>query len=341
MNKKPSYEELEEKIKKLENSSILNSLKEDLKLNEIFLKNLFDTIPNPIFYKDINGVYQHCNDAFSKTILGIPKEKIIGKTLYDLDEFIPKEYADIYYAKDQELFNSGLKEQFYEGKVKCANQEIRDYKFYKSLFIVDEKILGLVGIMLDVSAYNKTLNELDEKNKLLNSLSITDHLTGLYNRRYFQNIIDSKTNFLSRYNYQFYFALIDIDFFKDYNDTYGHHKGDIALQKVSKVLKEVLHRQTDYVFRVGGEEFGVIFEVDSLNNALFIMENLRKKVEDLKILACSSTTFNYLTISVGLGFIKEASPDTSSELIYDEVDKLLYKSKNNGRNQITVKEITV
>ena len=340
MHIKPSYEELEEKIKRLENSSFVESLKQDIKINEIFLKKLFDTIPNPIFYKDINGVYQHCNDAFSKTILGIPKEKIIGKTLYDLEEFIPKEYAEIYSEKDQELFLA-VKEQFYEAKVKCADEEIRSYQFYKSTFVVDGEILGLVGVMLDVSDYKKTLNELDEKNKLLSNLSITDHLTGLFNRRYFQNIIDKKINLLSRHNYQFYFALIDIDFFKDYNDAYGHHKGDIALQEVSNVLKEILNRQTDYVFRVGGEEFAIIFEVDSKDNAISIMENLRKKVEDLKIIACNSTICNYLTISIGLGYIKKASPDANSDQIYDEVDKLLYESKDNGRNQITTRDIIV
>ena len=340
MNKKPSYEELEEKIKKLENSSILNSLKQDIKINEIFFKKLFDTIPNPIFYKDINGVYQHCNDAFSKTILGIAKEEIIGKTLCDLEEVIPKEYAEIYHEKDQELFLA-VKEQFYEAKVKCADEEIRSYQFYKSTFVVDGEILGLVGVMLDVGDYKKTLNELDEKNKLLSNLSITDHLTGNFNRRYFQNIIDKKINLLSRHNYQFYFALIDIDFFKDYNDAYGHHKGDIALQEVSNVLKEILNRQTDYVFRVGGEEFAIIFEVDSKDNAISIMENLRKKVEDLKIIACNSTICNYLTISIGLGYIKKASPDANSDQIYDEVDKLLYESKDNGRNQITTRDIIV
>ena len=334
MNKKPSYEELEEKIKKLENSSILNSLKQDIKINEIFFKKLFDTIPNPIFYKDINGVYQHCNDAFSKTILGIAKEEIIGKTLCDLEEVIPKEYAEIYHEKDQELFLA-VKEQFYEAKVKCADEEIRSYQFYKSTFVVDGEILGLVGVMLDVGDYKKTLNELDEKNKLLSNLSITDHLTGLFNRRYFQNIIDKKINLLSRHNYQFYFA------FKDYNDAYGHHKGDIALQEVSNVLKEILNRQTDYVFRVGGEEFAIIFEVDSKDNAISIMENLRKKVEDLKIIACNSTICNYLTISIGLGYIKKASPDANSDQIYDEVDKLLYESKDNGRNQITTRDIIV
>ena len=165
MRIKPSYEELEEKIKRLENSSFVESLKQDIKINEIFLKKLFDTIPNPIFYKDINGVYQHCNDAFSKTILGIAKEEIIGKTLCDLEEVIPKEYAEIYHEKDQELFLA-VKEQFYEAKVKCADEEIRSYQFYKSTFVVDGEILGLVGVMLDVGDYKKTLNEKKKKNKL-------------------------------------------------------------------------------------------------------------------------------------------------------------------------------
>lgn len=341
MTNKPTYEELELKVKKLEkSSSIIDSLKHDIKINNSFLKKLFDTIPNPMFYKDKNGVYLHCNDAFSKTILGIPKEKIIGKSLYDLPNLIPKEYADIYYEKDRELFETA-KEQFYEGKVKCSDNEIRDYHFYKSSFVVDGQIEGLVGIMLDVSAYKKTLNELDEKNKLLASLSITDHLTNLYNRRYFQDVFEKKLNLLSRYNHQFSFALIDIDFFKDYNDCYGHHEGDIALQVISRLLKDTLSRTEDYVFRVGGEEFAVLFEVESSKDALFIMEDLRKKVEDLKIMSCNTSVCNYVTISIGLGNIKSIKLNTTADFIYDKVDKLLYESKANGRNQITIEDIII
>lgn len=341
MNNKPSYEELELRIQILENSlSSFDSLKQDIKIHDIFLKKLFDTIPNPMFYKDKSGVYQHCNDAFSKTILGIPKEKIIGKTLYELEEYIPKEYADIYYEKDMELFLEA-KDQFYEGKVKCADEKVSDYHFYKSSFVVDDEILGLVGIMLDISDYKNALIELDEKNKLLSSLSITDHLTGLYNRRYFQKIFEKKLNLLSRYGHKFSFALIDIDFFKDYNDSYGHHKGDIALQKVSEVIKETLSRSNDYVFRVGGEEFGILFDVDSGNKAVLIMENLRKKIENSGILSCNSNISKYLTISIGLGNIESVQADTNSEFIYNEVDKLLYKSKDNGRNCTTTKNIIV
>lgn len=339
MNNKPSYEELESKINILENSLFsFDSLKKDMKIHNIFLKKLFDTIPNPMFYKDKSGVYQHCNDAFSETILGIPKEKIIGKTLYELEEYIPEEYADVYYEKDNELFLE-LKDQFYEGKVKCADEKVRDYHFYKSSFVVEEEILGLVGIMLDISDYKNALVELDEKNKLLNSLSITDHLTGLYNRRHFQKIFEKKLNLLSRHGHKFSFALIDIDFFKNYNDCYGHHQGDIALQNVSKVIKETLNRPNDHVFRVGGEEFAVLFDVDNLNKAVTIMENLRKKVEELKIISSNSPISDYLTISIGLGNIEKVQADTNTDFIYNEVDKLLYKSKDNGRNCTTTNNI--
>ncbi len=313
-------------------------LEKEVRFNDSFLKKLFDIIPSPMFYKDKNGVYQHCNDAFSKLILGIPKEEIIGKTLYDLSHVIPKENADVYYEKDKELFLS-QKEQFYEGKVKCSDGETRDYQFYKSSFVLDGEIIGLVGLMLDVSDYKKALRELDEKNRLLNELSITDSLTGLYNRRYFQTIFDKKVSALSRYNHPFCFAIIDIDFFKDYNDSFGHYEGDLVLEKLGKVFKESFLRPTDYVFRLGGEEFAILFDVIDFKDAISVMENLRKKVEDLKIKASPNSTYEYLTVSIGLGNIKELKNDINPSKIYHEVDNLLYKSKSENRNKISVSEI--
>ena len=178
MNEMLSYEQLTLKIAFLEKES---------KFNNFFLKKMYDIMPSPMFYKNKDGVYEHCNDAFSKLILGIPKEAIIGKTLYDLGHVIPKENADIYYEKDRELFLTA-KEQFYEGKVKCSDGITRDYHFYKSSFVMDNEIIRLFGLMLDVKKKKKALLDLDEKNRLLNDLSITNSLTYLYNRRYFQDI---------------------------------------------------------------------------------------------------------------------------------------------------------
>ena len=313
-------------------------LEKEVKFNDSFLKKLFDIIPSPMFYKDKNGVYQHCNDAFSKLILGISKEEIIGKTLYDLSHVIPKENADIYYEKDRELFLV-QKDQFYEGKVKCADGTTREYQFYKSSFVLDGEIVGLVGLMLDVSDYKKALKELDEKNRLLSEISITDSLTGLYNRRYFQDILEKKVCSLIRNKHPFYFAIIDIDFFKEYNDSFGHYKGDLVLEKLGKVFKESFLRSTDYLFRIGGEEFAILFDANDSKEATLVIENFRKKIEDLKIKASKNSLYEYLTVSIGLGNVKELKADTNPSIIYHEVDKLLYKSKNENRNKVTVADI--
>ena len=93
-----------------------------------FLKKLFDIIPSPMFYKNKHGVYQHCNDTFSKLILGISKEEIIGKTLYDLSDVIPIENADIYSEKDKELFLTA-KEQYYHDRSHRIRQDVLSADF--------------------------------------------------------------------------------------------------------------------------------------------------------------------------------------------------------------------
>jgi len=339
IQEKPTYEMLEKKIKTLESSAnLISVLKAEAKLNHLFLDMLFDTIPNPIFYKDKTGIYQHCNDAFSKIILGIPKDEIIGKTLYELPYAIPKKNADKYYKKDQELFtNPGT--QNYEGKVQCADGVVRYYNFYKSTFISDEgEALGIVGVMLDVSEHKIMLKELEEKNEILNDMSITDSLTKLYNRRHFEQVLKEKVSLLDRHKQIFACMLIDIDFFKNYNDTFGHHMGDIALKNISDVLQKSLLRPSDYAFRVGGEEFCLLYNVNEIDRAVKFAEKLIKIVEDVRIKSALTETSQFVTISAGLVILKNISCEESYvRKIYDEADKLLYVSKKNGRNQLTLR----
>ena len=129
MQKKLTYEELEQKVKDLETNSILfhRIQRENFKNNQ-FLKILLDTVPSPIFYKDTNCIYQNCNDAFSKMILGIPKEKIIKKSLFDLPEVIPPELAKIYSEQDKKLFENPGKQE-YKAKVKCSDGKTRTFMF--------------------------------------------------------------------------------------------------------------------------------------------------------------------------------------------------------------------
>lgn len=196
--------------------------------------------------------------------------------------------------------------------------------------------------MLDVSNYKNALKELDEKNQKLANLSITDHLTGISNRRHFQEIFDQRLASLNRNsNNKFSFALIDIDYFKDFNDCFGHYEGDVAIQKLAEVLKNTLNRQNDFVFRIGGEEFAAFFDTETSEDAYLVMEKFRKNVEEMKIKSCNTTVCEYMTVSIGLGNIKKVHKDTITSKIYDEVDKLLYQSKDNGRNQITAKDIII
>ncbi|MGA1933750.1 diguanylate cyclase [Arcobacter sp. YIC-464] len=307
--------------------------------NNSFLRLLLDTIPSPVFYKDNKGIYQHCNDAFSKTILGIPKEKIIGKSLYDLPEVIPSKLADIYYEKDKELFEKPTT-QFYEAKVLCSDKKERYFNFYKaSLLSEKNEIIGLVGVMLDVSDYKESQKQLEKKNKELKELSSTDPLTKLYNRRFFEKIFEEKLSSLNRNKKSFALALLDIDFFKDYNDGFGHLEGDIALKEISLLLYESMKRTSDYVFRIGGEEFAILFDSDSFEKANSVLKKINKAINEKKLKTYNKEVSEYLTVSIGLGFIKTQNFEKENKKkIYNDVDYLLYESKKNGRNKITSKE---
>jgi PAS domain S-box-containing protein len=143
----------------------------DLKNYINFMETFIDTIPNPVFSKDENGVYTNCNKAFSEKILGLPKDQIIGKTLFDFaNEKIPKEFVDEYYKRDVAILgNKGL--QIYESPVKCSDNVLRNFVFYKSTFDkLDGSIGGIVGIMVDITQQKEIEQELkhsEEKYKAI------------------------------------------------------------------------------------------------------------------------------------------------------------------------------
>lgn len=124
---------------------------EALRVQVRFQSLLIDTIPSPMFYKDMNGAYQMCNPAFAEQVLGLPRERIIGSTVYDLPEAIPPHLADNYHEHDMALIrNAGT--QVYEAQVKFKDGELHDVMFHKSTVHDDDgEIIGMVGIMLDIT----------------------------------------------------------------------------------------------------------------------------------------------------------------------------------------------
>ncbi|OQY42678.1 MAG: hypothetical protein B6240_13720 [Desulfobacteraceae bacterium 4572_87] len=183
----------------------------------------------------------------------------------------------------------------------------------------------------------KTVEELEtgkriieEKNKILNDLSIRDGLTGLYNHRHMEDI--SKQEFIraSRYQTDLSCLLMDLDYFKKVNDTFGHVFGDVVLKEFSRRVKRNL-RSTDPAFRYGGEEFMVLLPHTGIEGARQTAEKLRADCETNPY--TDGTTSTIVTVSIGLASVKEHDPQSAGDLI-SYADKALYRAKAEGRNRI-------
>jgi diguanylate cyclase (GGDEF)-like protein len=131
------------------------------------------------------------------------------------------------------------------------------------------------------------------------------------------------------------FILLDIDHFKQYNDNYGHQKGDDVLIQFAACLKKSLHRADDLVFRLGGEEFGVIFKANSKDKALLFANSIKSNIENLKIKHEYSSTSPYITASLGL-VCQNGIEIEDMDVMYKQADEMLYKAKANGRNQVVM-----
>lgn len=157
-------------------------------------------------------------------------------------------------------------------------------------------------------------------------LSLTDALTGLYNRRHFNAELEREFMRSKRYGGDLCIAIIDIDFFKKINDTYGHLCGDYVLKEVAYLILGNF-RKTDMVFRYGGEEFVVLMTETSLENSLIPLERLRKTIEN------NNFIFKGEKIKVTISIGAETNHTESTEEFLNNADKALYQAKQNGRNQ--------
>ena len=165
-------------------------------------------------------------------------------------------------------------------------------------------------------------------------ISETDSLTGLLNRRKFESLFNNTIKESGRDNKLICFLMLDIDFFKTYNDTYGHLAGDDVLKKISNVLQKSLFRDDDYCFRLGGEEFGLVFKVDRKESAIILSKKIMHNIAQLQIPHKHSTVSDYITVSMGL-LCTEYSKTVNIDELYKKTDALLYKAKNSGKNTLS------
>lgn len=174
---------------------------------------------------------------------------------------------------------------------------------------------------------------------LLEQLALIDCLTEIYNRRFYELDIKKVWNSCNRNEVKLSIAMIDIDFFKSYNDEYGHTKGDVALRIVAKHIKKLLKRPHDIIARYGGEEFAVILPNTDADSAQQLLSEICASVENLKIEHDSSSISHYLTISVG-GASIIPTRDMDHESFLKIVDEHLYQAKAQGRNKVCWRSTT-
>lgn len=176
------------------------------------------------------------------------------------------------------------------------------------------------------------LKELHITNEKLRVLSMFDELTGVPNRRSLDDYLMREWGYAMRRKEPLTLLMIDVDFFKLYNDNYGHQTGDDCLQKVAGILNDMTTRSGDLVARYGGEEFVVALRNTDNFGGQAVAECLRQRVEDLRIPHCASEISSYVTISLGIATMVPEL-EYSQKALIEAADKALYQAKYSGRNR--------
>lgn len=267
---------------------------------------------------DKNGVIIDSSSAFCDFVK-YSKAELLGQTHRILkhentpDEFYQDMWSQISSGKK---FSAEIRNKKKDGEIYWANLTITPV-------IKDDEVINYTAIRQDIT--NK---------KKLELLAIEDTLTSIYNRRYFNKIMEKELRRTKRENINICLLSIDIDDFKKYNDTFGHPKGDDILINVAQTLKISASRATDYVFRMGGEEFSIIFSGVNVEKALEFSNELVKKIENLQIKHIEDRV---VTISAGLACMNANDIEDVEEL-YKYSDVALYKAKARGKNQVVLFE---
>ncbi|MFT6924569.1 MAG: diguanylate cyclase (GGDEF)-like protein [Psychromonas sp.] len=259
------------------------------------------------------------------------------------------------YLKNVELKSSQQAKLILSQYQDLLNQKIAEYKNYfpyfdqrtniTYYFTSRAKILELndkgetviiYGVIEDTSTIERQHQTIKMQNKMFKELSETDALTGLSNKRFFMELFEFNFDKAQREQTELAVLMIDIDYFKSYNDYYGHMEGDQGLKKVADIIKNSLSRKTDVVARFGGEEFIIFFTGVSAQETLKLANLIKKNVELAKITHPNSAISDYITVSIGAYMKIPSLDDHAGDKFIKYADKNLYKAKLLGRNRSVI-----
>lgn len=294
------------------------------------LETIYDTTPVALCMLDLDGRLVMSNKAMNGLLNISPEEA----THSHFRRLMP----DVWHQFQDDFFLA-------ESGVDIPGREIiwRDRCYDTqpvALYNASNRVVGLSVTWVDITARREAEQKLASANQVLQQYAQRDHLTGLYNRRYMDECLLNEINQAVVDGFPLSVCLADIDYFKRYNDNYGHQSGDNCLRAVAKALVASRRRPEDNVSRYGGEEFLVILPRTDRGDALAEAEHLRENINALKLPHVASPTGN-LTISIGVATLyacESLPPDTPLHMIASglihQADTALYAAKNRGRNQV-------
>ncbi len=309
---------------------------EELVRANVLLESLINSIPDLIFYKDRDGGYMGCNAAFMEFV-GRDEAEIFGR--FDQD-ILPVEVAEEFHRRDRRVLATGQPSR---------EETWVDYPDGRRVLLdllktpyhdPNGALLGLIGIGRDITERKlaeeereRLIAQLEKAYEHLRSLSIRDELTGVANRRHFNQVLQTEWRRAKRLGHPLGLIMIDIDFFKNFNDSYGHLAGDDCLRMVAGALETALKRGGDFLARYGGEEFAAILPNTDLDGVASVAEHMRRAVEALELPHKDSSVSDRVTVSLGAASVVPNGFNRSDDLI-DAADKALYEAKAAGRNRL-------
>ena len=284
-----------------------------------------DNIPVQIYYVNSKEEFEFCNLKYARNYHH-SKQSIIGQTINTITG--QTEYAA---AKE----NIALALKGYDNKFEFKADDIHgNVKTQSANYLpdVDEdgNVQGFIAVINDITSLKETQYELEKQQKELERINQIDPLTGVLNRRALTDCVDELMESARTDKLPLAVLMIDLDHFKNINDTYGHGSGDEVLRIVSGLFKENF-RSTDIVSRYGGEEFCIVLANTNYDTAMQLAERIRELIEEAHIPLTKEIRIDF-TCSIGAAFYEPHM--NNSEMLIEIADKALYEAKQTGRNKV-------
>ncbi|MEW6613908.1 MAG: diguanylate cyclase [Thermodesulfobacteriota bacterium] len=317
----------------IRNISERNRTDKELIEGEERYRTILDSNPDPAVIYDMDGKVVYLNPAFT-SVFGWTQEERLGKKM---DNFIPEEEWPI------------LQKLFEEGNTNACFLDVESRRYTKEGKILDVSISGAFfkdskGMpagsyvtLRNITENKKMEKALRESEEKFRRLSYMDDLTGVANRRYFEEIFNVEWGRGARDRSPMSLIMCDIDFFKAYNDRLGHQSGDDALKQVADLLRSTLRRPGDMAARYGGEEFVVVLPDTDKKGAALVAELLRANVEVSGIAHPDSPICKSVTISIGVATTIPGGRHKPASLI-SKADHAMYQAKKEGRNRVKISD---